>query len=245
MSEVYEVESLALEEVAESFIERMQAPPGDGIEEVFAPRPNNIRDVLLVLGIGLLLGVLGYKLLKTPGTTEELVATTPAEAVEPPKEIRAPVSAVAVAQETVEEPTQAVPARTSEVMRHGSFSLGKFVTKGWHRYRQARYREASVAFGRAVHWAPKKTKGYYGLAISLFEQGFDEAALGVIESGLRKHGGKAKLMLLAGTIYQWLGNEKKAREMYRGYLKANPRSKFAKDVKRLLSLRHLPSPFGK
>ncbi|MBN2496525.1 MAG: hypothetical protein JXR96_18165 [Deltaproteobacteria bacterium] len=121
-----------------------------------------------------------------------------------------------------------------------SASYRRMLRKGWLRYRAREYRAASIAFGRAVHLDPKRISGYYGLSLSLFEQGLEDAALRTLERGADKVGRKSDLWVLAGSIYQWRGNERLARSAYQRYLDAEPHGAYARDVRFLLSQPRLP-----
>ncbi|HOX47354.1 MAG TPA: tetratricopeptide repeat protein [Myxococcota bacterium] len=117
---------------------------------------------------------------------------------------------------------------------------------GWQKYGSGRFDAAAVAFGRAVHLEQRHAAGYYGLALALFEQGQEDAALKVLERGAKRTGSKSELWLLAGSIYQWKGKERPARMAYARYLTDHPRGPYAHDVKVILAYESLPAllPFG-
>jgi hypothetical protein len=117
---------------------------------------------------------------------------------------------------------------------------------GWQRYGAGRFDTAAVAFGRAIHLEERQSAGYYGLALALFEQGSEDAALNVLARGAERTGSKSELWLLAGSIYQWKGKERLARAAYTRYLTDHPRGPFARDVRVILAYESLPAllPFG-
>jgi tetratricopeptide (TPR) repeat protein len=245
MLEVSYGDSDARQEIAEDFISRMQAPPEDDFSAFLGRKTGWLKYAVPCLLFVVALGVLVSYLIpnREPVQDPVLNALTKSQPSEfPPPTIVLPQEENQPSKETVTALKSAV--HRSKWKRLQSGSARKLVSKGWNRYMVARYHAASVSFGRAVHRAPGSTKGYYGLALSLFEQGFEQAALRVIRTGLRKKGAKAELWLLAGTIHQWLGDEQNARKMYRRYLKVKPNSAFAKDVRRLLAMDSLPAQFA-
>lgn len=252
------IEAAGLDQVASQFIQRMLAP-GECTDGASRLPGWLVKDASLGLLAGLLLGAVAFGMLghKPPkASSPELSA-----AVEPPSSKPvAPAPAAAIGEDSARSAPASDPApeekrlavlqddrfsRRFTALRSstGRNSFRALLRKGWQNFRRRRYQPASVAFGRAVHANPRQTDGYYGLALSLFEQGNDGVALRVLESAERKTGPKAEIWVLAGSIYQWLGRERAARMMYRRYLERSPRGPFAGDVKALLARKHLPKLF--
>ncbi len=130
--------------------------------------------------------------------------------------------------------------RTGGIERHGGL-YRRLLVRGWRRLSAGEYRKASVAFSRAIRLKPQHKDAYYGLALALFEQKLEDAALSVITRAQKHAGAGADIWLLAGSAYQFLGHEKMARKMYEQYLKKEPRGKFARDVRIILAYDHLPA----
>ena len=116
----------------------------------------------------------------------------------------------------------------------------RLLRRGWRAYDRGDFATATNAFARAVHSWPDRTGGYFGMALSLFEQGAEDGAMQVLERGVSKVGPKAGLWVLAGSIYQFKGNSRLARMAYERYLRTNPRGRYARDVRVILSYEQLP-----
>ncbi len=235
-----------LDLVAFEFIQRMLAPPArQGLPGAWL-----LRDATLGLLVGCVLGLAAFGLVGSDSTT-----TSPPSAVIPPGESKSPAPAVKTPAVAPRNPAPE-EVRLTRLLSAGlsrrvalpkssprSDTYRTLLRNGWRHFRQNRCHLAAVAFGRAVHLKPRQTDGYYGLALSLFEQGNEGAALRILESGAKKTGPKAALWVLAGSIYQWLGKEQAARKMYRRYLERHPDGAFAGDVRALLSRKRLPVLF--
>ena len=170
-------------------------------------------------------------------------------------------SAMPNAAPKVAIPPAAVPGRRNLALRSARRSdrritktrspkmateYNSLLRRGWARYHKQSFHTSAVAFGRAVHLAPHRTGGYFGLALSLFEQGAEDGAMQVLERGVKKVGPKADLWILAGSIYQFKGKQRLARMAYQRYLRSNPRGKYARDVRVILAYEDLPNllPFS-
>ncbi len=116
----------------------------------------------------------------------------------------------------------------------------RLLRRGWRAYDRGDFQAATNAFARAVHSWPARTGGYFGMALSLFEQGAEDGAMQVLERGVKKVGPKAGLWVLAGSIYQFKGKDRLARMAYKRYLHNNPRGRYARDVRVILSYEQLP-----
>ncbi|NMB74247.1 MAG: tetratricopeptide repeat protein [Myxococcales bacterium] len=267
--EKLEIESSGdFQEVAESYIALMAAHSIAPVEIVDEPEvvPRVswwIRDILIAIAGGLLIGFLAYQALSQRSVSEAAdnsVAAISVQSPAPPsqasveapaldeKDEQAPTpeeSAIAGASE--QEETAGTSSAASASLSHKDgmsverrLQFLRLIARGWKFYQARNFVAASNVFGRAVREQPKKIDGYYGLALALFEQGQDDAACRVLERGARAIGKKSELWLLGGSIYQVLGDEAKAREAYERYLKQNPRGAYAKDIRALLSLESLP-----
>lgn len=152
------------------------------------------------------------------------------------------------ADSVASRPERRIPRETQSVVRRSRSRKARLIrvssrsllSRGWHFYRTGDYRKASYFFDRVVHLNPKLFQGHFGLAISLFEQGRDEAALQVLERVSMTRGKDAERMLLMGVIYQCLGNEKMARNAYIKYLRKKPFGTLSRDVRSLLARERLP-----
>jgi hypothetical protein len=240
-----------LDEVAEAFIGRMLAP-GDSGEELIQclKRPWWKTGVGAGLACGVAVGLLAFFMIQGSSRLpcpKPVAASGAALAGVGRPELPPPSVVVA---EWSREPAERkdLSRRLRQLKRRAGGRTGgnaratsrRMLSLGWRRYHAGKYQKASVAFARAVHLNPNATSGYFGLAISLFEQGHDEVALQVLEKGAGKKGGKAGAWVLLGAFYQWLGKESMAREMYRRYLREQPSGAFARDVRSLLARESLP-----
>ena len=129
--------------------------------------------------------------------------------------------------------------RTAGIDRHSGL-YRRLLVRGWKRLSAGKYRKAAVTFSRAVNLKPGLKDAYYGLALALFEQKHENAALSVIRKAQKQARAGAEIWLLAGSAYQFLGHERMARKMYEQYLKKAPRGRFARDVKTILAYKNLP-----
>jgi len=239
-------------ELLEGFLRRLHAP------SVVAGSGWWKKIVALAVPAGALLGVGLYMVFSTtvaslsaPSSVAEkaVVPVPPLPAVEEnlaavePEPPMAPKDETAPAANIPQEPEQVgqtfwQPLQKS--VKLGSGQYRKLLSAGWGYLQQAKYAEAAVAFGRAVHLNPKASEGHYGLALAYFEQGMENEALAVIERVTGRQGGKADLWLLLGTAYQFQGNEASARKAYGRYLKLAPNGPYARDVRALLARKELP-----
>lgn len=129
---------------------------------------------------------------------------------------------------------------TDERPRALAVQYRRLLRRGWRAYDRGNFQAATNAFARAVHSWPDKTGGYFGMALSLFEQGAEDGAMQVLERGVKKVGPKAGLWVLAGSIYQFKGKARLAKMAYQRYLRNNPRGRYARDVRVILSYDRLP-----
>jgi len=240
-----------LDEVAEAFVGRMLAPK-DSEPDMFTclRRPWWKTGIYAGLACGVVIGLLVYLMLpgsgRPPGQEPATVAGT-ALAVVPPTPSRLQL---VIDVELDEEPAERkdISRRIRRLKKQARHRVGRndhkasrrMLSLGWRRYRSGKYQNASVAFARAVHLNPDATSGYYGLAICLFEQGHNQVALQVLKRASGKRGKKAGAWVLLGAVYQWAGQEQKARNMYRRYLRKQPSGAFARDVRSLLARERLP-----
>ncbi len=237
-------------DLTEKIMQRMRAPADGESAGAGGLIPWWVRDVLCASLVGVLLGFLFFSFLSAE--TPSFPQATPAPAVmafEQVQEVETvPILEVQplvvetrrVAPETIAGATAAGPDQRPAFRINSSRQYRRLLAGGWKLVGKQMYREAAVAFGRAVHLRPQAMGGYYGLALSLFEQGHEPEALSVIERITGKKGGRAELWLLLGTAYQFLGEEKSARGAYQKYLLLSPRGSYARDVKSLLSREKLP-----
>ncbi len=252
------------EEIIESFLGRMSAPQKDS--DVVLGHGMGKKWAILGLVIGLCMGLVFYLIVDTNDSNKvKYVVQTESANVSGsqlslvkktsiiPEQILQKLSDEKSLPEVTSEhkPEHKSKHRESKVslvepkkkrkIKHVHTRVPKkLLRRGWRLYSQGNYQSAAVAFGRAVHSSPRHTGGYYGLALCLFEQGKEDIALRVLEKGSKKVGPKAGLWVLAGSIYQWMGKERMARIAYHRYLKNNPHGAYARDVRVILSRKHLP-----
>jgi tetratricopeptide (TPR) repeat protein len=259
-----------VEELVQDFLEHMSAPPQEDASAFLPWRPPRGRLGWGSL-LGLCLGAaayLGWSAVQAPASFAAPLPALPAVSL-PSAADAAPAAPVATEPATgrvrtdpalVQAPGQAEVTLPGEAapelvaVRHPgrrrlsaapepgmSRAYKGLLRQGWTAYGRADWKKASVLFGRAVHLDQRQTAGYYGLALALFEQGAEDAALQVLARGAARVGPKTDLWLLAGSIYQWKGREKAARAAYQRYLVANPRGPHARDVRVILAYPHLPA----
>ena len=252
MSTMTAVRTEFAEEIVEGYLARMAAPAPD---EAFLDRPYWWRKGAgpgLVVGLlVLLVGTVAYLLIgigrpaeagarPSPSSTapppqQQALAPTPDEVAAPHKDESALVEPVVPRPKKRGSELKAAPKQS-----RWNREFRRLLRRGWRLYRQGDLKSASIAFGRAVRAGPGHTGGYYGLALCLFEQGEEDAALQVLEWGDEKLGPRADLWVLAGSIYQWMGKEQMARAAYRRYLEKSPHGALARDIRAILAREELP-----
>jgi hypothetical protein len=251
-------ESDQQDDVAQSFVSRMHAPEPEKIPGLL---PWWSKDLGIGIFTGLSLGVIAFFVfhrspLEQPTTEKKAPTSQAAPAVDaaapaPLAKIESPPLPTQDAEpiNPLPPPTPAAPeiqkrdfppASSSAPPRFVRDAYRSLVAKGWKSYKQGNFRAAANTFGRAVHESPHRADGYYGLSLSLFEQGQESVALEVLERGALKSGAGGELWVLAGSIYQWMGKEAMARTAYERYIKENPRGAYVHDVKIILKEKPLP-----
>jgi tetratricopeptide (TPR) repeat protein len=220
-----------IEFLVDDYLDLMKATPRPqrGIQDLLAGRWWR-KGGVAALVCGLVIGLGGYLAVATPGSPPPQAPRAPAVVEVPPQEVSRPAP-----QETE------IPVwRKNFFKRNRKYK--RLLTRGWRHYRRGSYRKASSAFNRAIRMNPRRTQAYYGLAVSLFEQGYEARALRVLRRGAKRAGPKSNLWVLEGVIHQWRGEERSARKLYRRYLKMAPRGTYARDVRVMLARERLSAP---
>lgn len=247
-------------QVTEDLLNRFRAPDTAGSASLVASLPWWLRDLSLAVVLGLVMGGVFFTIVPRSETAAPLPAQAAEQSRHPatPPVTRAKNAAATSVVPSGGSTMPASPAISTSRLRarlrllaRRAAGIGQYrgpyrrlLRKGWRLLGRGRYQEAAVTFGRAVHTYPTRTTGYYGLALSLFEQGHEDAALAVLEQAQKRVGPKSDIWVLAGSAYQFLGREKMARKMYRLYLEKNPRGPYTHDVKIILSYDKLPHLLG-
>jgi tetratricopeptide (TPR) repeat protein len=241
-------------EVAEGFIQQMLAPaPPPAEEELQAPQTIGLwrRDIVLGVIFGVLIGFVIYLFVSNNSSSTdtqlrepEKLAASASKDSDPDEDkllsLRSGLKKNSAKKDKIRSQRKpAQIAKTEQIVKNKKYN--RLVNKGWRLYQKGKFLQAARHFGQAINVDSQSTGAFYGLVLSLFENGQEAEAYKLIGRIESKPGPQGSFHLLAGSIYQWRGDQKKARTFYRKYLNKYPRGAFARDVKVLLSRENLPN----